>query len=170
MRRIVLAPRGAGIRDAPAGAGGFLRIRVAREQNPCVHGSAGLRMLRLANPLVRGVLGSRAHALLSGQLLVLAYRGRRSGREYRIPLRYAHVSARGLAAIALEPARKDWWRSFEAPHPATLLLRGERLDVTGMLAEGDERLHALAAYGARFRSGRRSTERAAVVVFERRDG
>jgi hypothetical protein len=169
MRRIVLVCRGHGIRNAPAGDAGFYGS-AERQQNPAVDGSSGLRLLRLANPLVRAVLESRAHALLSGQLLVLAYRGRRSGRAYRIPLRYARVSARGVAAIAVEPAGKDWWRSFEAPHPATLVLRGECVDATGTLAEGDERLQALAAYGARFRSGRRSIERAAVVVFEPRHG
>ena len=45
----------------------------------CVWGATGLRVLRLANPFVRVVLESRAHRLVSGRLLLLAYRGRRSG-------------------------------------------------------------------------------------------
>ena len=67
-----------------------------------------LRLLRLANPVVRGVLDSPAHRLLSGRLLVLEYRGRRSGRTFRIPLRYAETRDGSLVAIAVEPDRKHW--------------------------------------------------------------
>ena len=57
-----------------------------------------LPLLRLANPLVGRLLESRAHGLLSGALVVLTYRGRRSGREFRIPLQYAELADRPLGA------------------------------------------------------------------------
>jgi hypothetical protein len=136
-------------------------------QNPGVLGVGGLRVLRLANPLVRRVLDSPAHRALSGQLLVLAYRGSRTGQEHRIPLRYAETPAGEIVVLALEPEGKQWWRSFAAPRGATITFRGARLTVEGVLSEGQMRRQALAAYTARFRVGSGLAATAAVVVFTR---
>jgi hypothetical protein len=124
-----------------------------------------LRLLRLGNPVVRAVLGSRAHRLLSGRLLVLDYRGRRTGRRYRIPLRYAETDAGELVAVAVRPERKLWWRSFTEPASASVLLRGETVGVVGALASGDTRTSVLARYDERTPRGARWTGDAAVVVF-----
>ena len=133
-------------------------------------GVRSLRVLRLANPLVRIVLESRAHRLLSGRLVLVAYRGRRSGREFRIPLRYAETDVRALVTIAVRPDRKQWWRAFRTADAATLTLRGARVDAVGAVAEGDERNAALRAYVDRYPGSARLTGDAAVVVFEARDG
>ena len=124
-----------------------------------------MRVVRLANPLVRAILGSRAHPLLSGRLLVLAYRGHRSGRSFRIPLQYATTADGTIVALAVRPTRKLWWRSFAEPAPATLTLRGERIEVRGSLAEGAERETALAAYVERHPRSAGLAEYAAIVVF-----
>ena len=124
-----------------------------------------LRLLRVANPVVRAVLGSPAHRLLSDRLLVLDYRGRRTGRGHRIPLRYAQTETGDLVAVAVHPARKQWWRSFAEPSAATVLLRGASVDVVGALTSGGRRATALARYDARNPRGARWTRDAAVVVF-----
>ena len=124
-----------------------------------------LRLLRVANPVVRTVLGSPAHRLLSGRLLVLDYPGRRTGRVHRIPLRYAETETGDLVVVAVHPERKKWWRSFAEPSPATVLLRGASVDVVGALASGDRRATALARYEARNPRGARWTREAAVIVF-----
>ena len=133
-------------------------------------GAAGLRVLRVANPLVRLVLESPAHGVLSGRLLLLAYRGRRSGRTFRIPLRYAETSEGALVAVAVRPEEKRWWRAFSDGGTALVTLRGEHLDVRGTVVEGGSREAALRAYLHRYPRSRRITEGAAVVVFETRDG
>lgn len=133
-------------------------------------GAGSLRLLRLANPLVRRVLESRAHRLLSGRLVLLRYRGRASGREVGIPLRYAETEAGALVAIAVRPDRKRWWRAFRTAAPATLTVRGVRLGAVGLVAEGDERAMALGAYLGRYPRSARLTRDAAVVVFEATHG
>ena len=133
-------------------------------------GVAGLRVLRLANPFVRVVLESRVHPLLSGRLVLLSYRGRRSGGVFRIPLRYAVTDAGELVAVAVRPERKKWWRTFSGGHGATLMLRGQRIGVRGMLTQGGERDSALRAYLDRYPRSRRITENAAVVVFAAENG
>ncbi|HEY7178004.1 MAG TPA: nitroreductase/quinone reductase family protein [Gaiella sp.] len=129
-------------------------------------GVAGLRVLRLANPVVRRVLDSRAHPLLSGRLVVLAYRGRRTGRQLRIPLRYAETRDGALVAVAVEPEGKQWWRTFADEAPAAVRLRGTEVAVRGRLAAGDRRGSALEAYLDRYPRSRRLTRDAAVVVLE----
>ena len=111
---------------------------------------APLRLLRLANPVVRAVLGSPAHRLLSGGLLVLTYRGHRSGRTFRIPLRYATMPGDRIVALAVAADGKLWWRSFSRPSPAMLLVRGTERAVSGRVLQGEERRAALRAYLERF--------------------
>ena len=126
-----------------------------------------LRLLRLGNPLVSGVLRSRAHRLLSGSLIVLEYQGRKTGRTFAIPLRYAETADGRLVALAVEPGRKHWWRSFAEPRPAVALHRGSQCVVLGTLAEGSLREEARAAYAARYPRSAPLIEDAALVVFER---
>ena len=109
-----------------------------------------LRLLRIANPLVRGVLGSPLHRVLSGALVVLEYRGLRTGRAYRIPLQYAETGRGTIVVLAVQPERKLWWRSFARPARAVVLVAGEERAMTGRLLEGEERREALVAYLARF--------------------
>lgn len=108
-----------------------------------------LRLIRLGNPFVRAVLRSPAHRLLSGALCVLTYTGRRSRSTYSIPVMYAQ-HGNDILVIAAVPERKRWWRTFETPAPATLLVRRQSLAVVGRTLEGAERREALRAYLVRF--------------------
>jgi hypothetical protein len=109
-----------------------------------------LRLLRIANPVVRGVLGSPAHRLLGGALVVLTYHGHRSGRHFRIPLQYAETSEGTIVALAVRPERKLWWRSFAEPSPAVLLVAGVERPVTGCVLAGEKRRAAMRTYLDRF--------------------
>ena len=109
-----------------------------------------LRLLRLANPVVRAVLGSPVRGILSGALIVVTYRGRRSRREFRIPVQYVETPEGRIVAVAVRPQRKLWWRSFVEPARAELLVRGERRTTSGRVLEGEERRAAVRAYLARF--------------------
>ena len=81
------------------------------------------RVRRRVNGLVAGVLGSRAHPLLSRWLLLLTYRGRRTGRTYTIPLLYA-VDGDDLLLVALHPERQQWWRNVGGGADVELRVRG----------------------------------------------
>ena len=123
-----------------------------------------MRLIRLANPLVRSVLRSRVHALLSGRLLLLGYRGARSGRSYEIPLRYCALSDGRLVVVALRPERKLWWRSVRERAPVSVVFRGDRFSGTADLSQGDERAGVLGAYAGGSRRIARAAQDAAVVV------
>ena len=132
---------------------------------PGIPGHRPLRLLRLANPLVRGVLRSRAHPVLSERLLLLTYRGLRSGQSFSIPLRYAELPDGRLVAVALRREEKLWWRSFADPARAAVILRGRTVDVTGVVAAGALVEQARAAYGGRYRRSAHLLDGAALVVF-----
>jgi len=89
-----------------------------------------------ANPLVAALLRSRFHWLLSFGLMLITVTGRRSGREYTIPVGYQRDGA-VITVLASEAASKQWWRNFETPSPTRLLVRGRELTGTGVLLAPD---------------------------------
>lgn len=103
--------------------------------------------------------------MLSRRLLLLSYHAHRSGRLYEIPLRYVESEDGCLVTVAVDAEAKLWWRSFRGPSPALLLLRGERLAVSGVVASDVSRVNMLARYAAGRPRIERLTEGAAVVVF-----
>jgi hypothetical protein len=169
---MLLVASPAAIRNARRLQAGFLRIgqRGANSENRRVGNVAALRLLRLANPFVRAVLSSRLHGALSGRLVLVAYSGRRSGRRFRIPLRYAPTADGAVVAVALRPERKQWWRAFAPAGPATLTLRGADVPADGQLATGEARAAALEAYLGRYPRSRGVAHDAAIVVFRPVDG
>jgi deazaflavin-dependent oxidoreductase (nitroreductase family) len=80
------------------------------------------------NAVVLAVLRSRAHRLLSASAIELRYLGRRSGRQYVLPVQYAGADDY-LVVWPQHWQRSTWWRNFRTPQPVTVRL-------TGRLREG----------------------------------
>lgn len=93
--------------------------------------------MKRVNNFVSGLLRSPAHRLLSGRILLLSYRGRRSGRVHSLPVGYRREGARLVITVA-RPETKRWWRNFEQPRPVELRLRGRRMAGVAVLAEHGE--------------------------------
>jgi deazaflavin-dependent oxidoreductase (nitroreductase family) len=81
---------------------------------------------RLGNLFVIGLLRSPAHRLLSGSLLLISYRGRRSGRRFTIPVMYAERDGT-LTVFVGHPERKTWWRNLRNGAEVEVRLHGDRL-------------------------------------------
>jgi hypothetical protein len=82
-------------------------------------------MTRL-NSLVAWVLRSPFHPLLDGALLMLRVTGRRTGRQYWIPVGYQR-DADTITVLVSKAHRKQWWRNYRDPGPADVLLHGRTL-------------------------------------------
>ena len=76
------------------------------------------------NPAVLAVLRSPAHRLLSGMVIELRYTGRRSGRQYILPVQYARAGDR-LVVVPQAADSKMWWRNFLTEQPVTVRLAGQ---------------------------------------------
>jgi NADPH:quinone reductase len=78
----------------------------------------------LANPVVRAVAHSPAHRLLGRRLVLLAYRGRRTGRRQELPV-MAASSGTDLVVLVGQHTAKTWWRNFGAsPQEVRVVRRG----------------------------------------------
>ena len=79
--------------------------------------------MRFFNPVMRALLRSPFHRLLSGQILLLTYNGRRSGRQYTLPVGYLR-DGDALLVVAQHSELKQWWRNLRDGAPVVVLVRG----------------------------------------------
>jgi deazaflavin-dependent oxidoreductase (nitroreductase family) len=86
------------------------------------------------NSVVLAILRSPAHRLLSGSAIELRYTGRRSGRQYVLPVQYARTDGR-LVLAPQGAESKTWWRNFRTPQPVTVRLQGRLREGTARVVE-----------------------------------
>ena len=89
---------------------------------------------KIANPVVSLILRSRWHRWMSASVLLIAYRGRKSGKEFSLPVQYAQ-DGHFIYIVPGMPERKSWWRNFRILTPVRLALRGEELSGSGVLLD-----------------------------------
>jgi deazaflavin-dependent oxidoreductase (nitroreductase family) len=100
----------------------------------------------LVNPVIRGLLRSPLHGLVSGNIAILHFTGRKSGRAMSTPLSYTR---QGNTAWLLSSDNTRWWINFRgADAPVEIEMGGERHRGTAHLLEGDS--EALRAGVTRF--------------------
>jgi deazaflavin-dependent oxidoreductase (nitroreductase family) len=86
------------------------------------------------NAIVLAVLRSRAHRLLSASAIELRYTGRRSGRQYVLPVQYA--SAGDLLVVRPQHwQHSTWWRNFRTTQPVTVRLAGRLHEGTAQVVD-----------------------------------
>jgi len=110
-------------------------------------------MNKIANPLVRLVLRSPLHSLFSASLLLITYRGRKTGREYSLPVQYAQTDSL-IYIVPGAPEQKTWWRNMKGGAPVRLALRGHILQGNAILlsqhVDTEEILDGFGLYLRRF--------------------
>jgi hypothetical protein len=103
-------------------------------------------LFRALNPLVRTLLRSPLARILDGRLMLLTYRGRRSGREFTIPIGYFPWDD---GVLSLSATR--WWVNVRDAQPAQLLIRRQRQDATATVYDRPDEVAAhLEQFVARF--------------------
>jgi deazaflavin-dependent oxidoreductase (nitroreductase family) len=114
---------------------------VVRDRVVIASRAPDLRMMRFFNPVIRALLRSPVHGLLSGQILLLTYTGRRSGRQYTLPVGYLR-DGDALLVVSQHSELKQWWRNLRDGAPVTVLLRRERVSARADLIEDPEAVAA----------------------------
>ena len=82
-------------------------------------------VVRYFTPFMRLVLGSRAHRMMSGRLMLLSFTGRRTGRSYTTPVSYVREGTNLLV-----PGGGTWWKNLTSG-TARVRLQGTWHVVTG---------------------------------------
>lgn len=108
-----------------------------------------IRALRRLKPVVVALLRSPLHPLLSGEILVLAWTGRRTGRRFELPLSY--VRHDDALYLCTRPEGSSWWRHLRPRARVELALqrRVVAADATLVDPASAEALGALRAFVAR---------------------
>jgi hypothetical protein len=79
-------------------------------------------MHHLINPLMRRGLSGRLHAMVGSKtLMVLEFRGRKSGTPYRFPIGFMETPD---GVVCYTPFR--WWVNLQGGAPVTVTIRGRR--------------------------------------------
>ena len=100
----------------------------------------------IGNAMVSGVLRSPLHRVMSRSLMLLTFRGRRTGKEYTIPVGYARYGPDELVVVAGRPEGKTWWTNMRGPLPVRVRLGGRELPGYARLVKGEEAVPRLTAY------------------------
>jgi deazaflavin-dependent oxidoreductase (nitroreductase family) len=110
-------------------------------------------MNHLVNPLVRFSLRSPFHRLISGSIMLITYRGRKSGHTYTLPVQYVRTG-NTLNIVPGAAETKTWWRNLRGGAPVRVRLRGQDLSAQAEVltgeANGDEIRDVLDSYLRRF--------------------
>lgn len=102
------------------------------------------------NTPITAVLRSPFHGMMSRSLLLLTYEGRRSRKEYTLPLQYVE-DAGTLYVWAGAADTKTWWRNFATPAAVTIRLRGKDVLAKAYLVDDAQaRARLLRAYMDRY--------------------
>jgi deazaflavin-dependent oxidoreductase (nitroreductase family) len=83
-------------------------------------------MNHIANPFVRMILNSSLHGWMSAAVMLITYRGRKTGKEYTLPVQYVR-DGQCIYIVPGMPERKTWWRSLRGGQPVRLRLAGKTL-------------------------------------------
>ncbi|HEY0753174.1 MAG TPA: nitroreductase/quinone reductase family protein [Ktedonobacteraceae bacterium] len=91
------------------------------ETHTLVHHPRPPRPVRiLANAIATTILRSRWHGMRSEQLLLLTFTGRKSGKQFTTPVRYAQ-QGETLRVTVVYP----WWKNLLGEATVHVLLRGQ---------------------------------------------
>lgn len=83
---------------------------------------------RFVNPIVIALLSSPLRGLLGGSIVVMRYSGKKSGREYRVPVRFIRDGDDIIVSTSKDTA---WWRNFLGGGDAKLLIDASESSYSG---------------------------------------
>jgi deazaflavin-dependent oxidoreductase (nitroreductase family) len=72
---------------------------------------------------------------MSAALLLITYRGRRSGKDYTLPVQYVQDN-RIIYIVPGTPEKKTWWRNLRCGAPVQLRLAGIALTGRAVVLDG----------------------------------
>jgi hypothetical protein len=81
------------------------------------------------------LLHSPLHGMLSGNMMVVTYTGRRSGKTYHLPVSYLRVRE---TLLTISYKRRTWWRNLRSGAPVTIRLQGKDINGRAEVIDDEE--------------------------------
>ncbi len=91
------------------------------------------------NRIMKAILRSPLHGMVSKNMMLLTYTGRKSGKEYTTPVNYVRD---GDVLYTTSFKNRSWWRNFRGGAPVRIVLQGKNLRAEGEVAEDGDNLTA----------------------------
>jgi hypothetical protein len=89
-----------------------------------------------SNQFIQMILHSPVHGILSSNILDLSYRGKKSGKEYSLPVQYSCDGA--LLTIVVGTAeKKTWWRNLRGGSMVHGTMAGKPFSGSAEVWEGE---------------------------------
>jgi hypothetical protein len=89
---------------------------------------------RWINPVMSALLKSPLHGLVSRDIMLITFSGRRSGRRYTTPVSYFRE---GQTIRCFTSGETTWWRNLRGGASVSLRVRGEMLQGHAEAISGD---------------------------------
>ena len=103
--------------------------------------------MKFGNGMMKTLLLSPFHKMISGNMMLITVKGRKSGKPYTIPVNYVQD---GDEVYATSQRDRTWWRNLRGGAEAILRLRGRDFQVAGDVVEEEQGVTAqLAVYLAK---------------------
>lgn len=83
---------------------------------------------KVYNPIVIWILRSPLHSLMDKGTILITFTGRKSGKEYTIPISYMRD---GDALLMISQREHRWWKNLRGGAQVTLYLQGHTLKARG---------------------------------------
>jgi hypothetical protein len=112
------------------------------------------KLFRWINPMVFAASRTPLHWLFSHQVMVLRFKGRRSGRAFAIPVSYMPGdAAHGRQLLCMTDIRGLWWRNLLEARCIRIVHKGQQKDACVTVIESDlcKKRDALAGFCRRSR-------------------
>lgn len=77
-------------------------------------------IFRLLNPIMKSVLKSPFHSMLSGQIMIISFAGRKTGQSYSTPVSYCQENGSVYCFT-----HAGWWKNLVGGAKVRLLIRGQ---------------------------------------------
>ena len=95
-------------------------------------------LLRLINPLLKALLRSPFHSRVSGQLMLLTFTGRKTGKKFSTPVGYLRKGNQVLVFT-----HSAWWKNFIGSAPVSLRIQGRELQGIAQPVSDPQAVHSM---------------------------
>ncbi len=94
-------------------------------------------LFRIVNPLMKALLKSPVHSLVSANIMIITFDGRKSGKRYSTPVSYFQENG-----VVYSFTHGKWWRNLEDGAQVELRIRGKDMQGHAEAIPADNELKA----------------------------
>jgi hypothetical protein len=87
------------------------------------------------NPIMEWLLKSPLHDMLSGNTMIVYFKGRKSGKTYHLPVGYLRVND---TLLTVSSKQRTWWRNLRGGADVSILLQGKMIPAHSQTVEDDQ--------------------------------